>query len=177
MTTLITPSTISSDLIPTIVNLEEARERCGNFAAVLTAGPSRIEVADFDHSNHKVVEFDDVTSAFYGHQPPTYRQVEEMVRWGTGQTQLLVHCHAGMSRSTATAWGIAIANGLDPAEAFTLLKNNHPLDIRYAGGWSRQIIAVDSPRPFIPNRLIVEHLETLFTFRAGTLGAIVDRAN
>ena len=80
MTTLTPPTSISSDLLPTIVNLDEARERCHDFASVLTAGPSLDEVCDFAHPEHKVVEFDDVTSAYSGYTPPTFDQVEEMVR-------------------------------------------------------------------------------------------------
>ncbi|MEY3575678.1 MAG: Dual specificity phosphatase, catalytic domain [Actinomycetota bacterium] len=176
MTTLTPPTSISSNLLPTIVNLDEARERCHDFASVLTAGPSLDEVCDFAHPEHKVVEFDDVTSAYSGYTPPTFDQVEEMVRWGEGRIDLLVHCHAGMSRSTSTAWGIAIANGFDPQEAFDLLKNNHPVETHFAWRSGGNRIALRDPRPFIPNRLIVTHLESLFEMKPGTLRRILDRA-
>ena len=110
MTTLTPQTSVSSNLLPTIVNLEEARERCHEFGSVITAGPSLREVREFMHPNHKVVEFDDVTSRHFGYVPPTYDQVEEMIRWGEGRADLLVHCHAGMSRSTATAWEIGRAH-------------------------------------------------------------------
>ncbi|MEY4401853.1 MAG: Dual specificity phosphatase, catalytic domain [Actinomycetota bacterium] len=177
MTTLTSPTSISSDLIPTIVNLEEAREMCHQFGSVITAGPSLREVLDFAHPDHKVVEFDDVTSHHFGYVPPTFDQVEEMVRWGEGRTNLLVHCHAGMSRSTATAWGIAIANGFDAQEAFDLLKGNHPVQTHYVQRGGKQVMELRDPRPFIPNRLIVKHLETLFNMKPGTLRRILDNAN
>ena len=177
MNTLTSPTSISSNLLPTIVNLDEARERCHDFASVLTAGPSLDEVCDFKHPAHKVVEFDDVTSSSFGYTPPTFDQVEEMVRWGEGRTNLLVHCHAGMSRSTSTAWGIAIANGYDPREAFDLLKNNHPVETHYAWRSGGNRIALRDQRPFIPNRLIVTHLESLFELQPGTLRRMLDRAN
>jgi len=177
MNTLTSPTSISSNLLPTIVNLDEARERCHDFASVLTAGPSLDEVCDFGHPAHKVVEFDDVTSSSFGYTPPTFQQVEEMVRWGEGRTDLLVHCHAGMSRSTSTAWGIAIANGYDPQEAFDLLKNNHPVETHYTWRSGGNRIALRDQRPFIPNRLIVTHLESLFELQPGTLRRILDRAN
>jgi len=172
----LTPNTVSSDLLPTIVNLEEARERCASFPSVLTAGPSLAEVRDFAHPNHKVVEFDDISSPHPGYLPPTYSQVEEMIRWGVGRTQLLVHCHAGMSRSTATAWGIAIANGFEPEQALQLLKSNHPIETRYKWVNREQRILLDHPRPFIPNRLIVAHTEQILGMRSGELSRLLDAA-
>ena len=80
-------------------------------------------------------------------------QVEEMVVWGVGQSDLLVHCHAGMSRSTAVAWGIAMARGLDPDVAIRALHQAHPED--FPG----------EKRLFMPNRLIVEHLEVVLGIR------------
>jgi predicted protein tyrosine phosphatase len=74
--------------------------------------------------------------------------VEEMLQFGVDQKDLLVHCHAGISRSTATAWGIAIARGADPAESFEALKAAHPLDT-----------FDDGKRLFCPNRLLVEHVQ------------------
>ena len=50
-TSLITP--------PTVRNLEEAREQCLEYDAVLTAGPNKDEVSDFNHPIHKVVQFSD----------------------------------------------------------------------------------------------------------------------
>ena len=177
MNTLTSPTSVSSDFLPTIVNLDEARERCHEYASLLTAGPPRDEVCDFGHPAHKVVEFDDVTSRHFGYTPPTFDQVEEMVRWGEGRANLLVHCHAGMSRSTSTAWGIAIANGFDPQEAFDLLKNNHPVETHFVQRSSGYRIELRDPRPFIPNRLIVTHLEKLFEMKSGSLRRILDRAN
>jgi len=176
MTTLTPHTPVSSNLLPTIVNLEEARERCHEFESVITAGPSLEEVIDFMHPEHKVVEFDDVTTHHFGYVPPTYEQVEELVRWGEGRANLLVHCHAGMSRSTATAWGIAIANGFDPQEAFQLLRNNHPVETHTVRRGGKELLHLRDPRPFIPNRLMVKHLETLFNFRPGTLRRILDHA-
>ena len=65
-----------------------------------------------------------------------------------GNDEILVHCHAGMSRSTATAWGIAIQRGMDPADAYDALKERHP-----AG------------RMFWPNDAIVEALEVIFDLK------------
>lgn len=145
--------------LPTIVNIAEARQRCHDYNAVITAGPRKREVSDFNHPNHKVVEFDDTTMLKFG--GPQYSDVKELVTWGAGQENVLVHCHAGISRSTATAWGIAIANGRDPEEAYLELKAKHPTREKKTL-WGA--IEYDV-RPFSPNDLIVQHLEKLFNIR------------
>ena len=114
--------------LPVIRNIEEAAELCHEFDAVITAGPEKYEVAGWGHPNHQVVSFDDVTN----------------------NRSILIHCHAGISRSTACAWGIAIAKGFDAKEALEKLAEMHPDD----GGWGQ--------RTFRPNALIVAHLETIF---------------
>lgn len=139
------PSPVRGIELPTVRNLEEVLFCHDRFAAVLTAGPEAWEV-EIGHGNHRVWEFHDSVVAYVG---PTLEQVEEMVAWGVGQSDLLVHCHAGMSRSTAVAWGIAIARGLDPDVAIRALNQAHPED--FPG----------EKRLFIPNLLIVEHLETV----------------
>ena len=137
--------------LPAVRNLQEARLECMEYDAVITAGPYPDEV-QFGHPIHKVVRFGDTTSLHAG--GPTYENVCEMLEFGIGVPKLLVHCHAGISRSTATAWGIAIGNGLNPLEAILQLKKSHPKDERMTFGWAT--------RPFAPNRLIVEHLEKYF---------------
>lgn len=165
-----TPS-VSTDtsLIPTVRNLEEAREACAEFASVLTVGPEEFEVDDFGHDDHKVVSFDDVTYDFGGYRAPTFDLVVEAVEWGTGRQNLLVHCHAGMSRSTSTAWGIAIANGFDPEEAYDLLKQRHPVVRHRAWTLSGSGRSYLARRAFIPNELVLRHLEHYFGLRSGTL--------
>ena len=136
--------------LPKVRNLQEARLECMDYDAVITGGPHPDEV-DFGHPIHKVVQFGDTTSVYGG---PTYENVCEMLEFGIGVPKLLVHCHAGISRSTATAWGVAIGNGENPLEALLQLRNSHPKDESTTFGWS--------PRAFAPNRLIVAHLEKYF---------------
>jgi predicted protein tyrosine phosphatase len=162
-----TPTTkVDSSLLPTVRNLEEARETCSEFASVLTVGPEPFEVDDFRHPAHKVVTFDDITCHFPGGLTPTFELVREAVEWGAGRKNLLVHCHAGMSRSTSTAWGIAIANGFDPQQAFDLLRNNHPVERRFARLRGGQRLV---RRAFIPNELVLAHLERYFGLADATL--------
>jgi hypothetical protein len=165
-----TTPTTTDILLPTVRNLEEARLLSKNFGSVLTAGPQKREVNDFNHPDHKVVSFDDVVDERWGMNPPTYEHVKEMIEWGQGRQNLLVHCHAGISRSTATAWGIAISNGFNEEEAFHMLKSNHPTSKHR--GWESSKLATYR-RTFSPNELIVQHLEKLFGFKTNTLTKIL----
>ena len=143
------PVSISTAL-PVIRNIEEAAELCHEFDAVITAGPDAYEVSGWDHPNHLVISFDDVTDPRYS-DAPRLEQIGCIVEWGAKQEgSLLVHCHAGISRSTSCAWGIAIAKGVDAKEALETLAEMHPDE----GGWGQ--------RTFRPNPLIVKHLETIF---------------
>jgi predicted protein tyrosine phosphatase len=148
-----------------VVNLREARElaRAGEYPAILTAGPTQGEVADFGHPDHHVVEFDDVFDIRHG--GPTLDDVRSMVEWALERERILVHCHAGISRSTATAWGICIAKGFDPEEAIVALKSAHPRVQTYGGM---------EQRSFAPNELIVAHLEVLLDRPLGTLTALAE---
>lgn len=144
-------------------NIHEARECNHRYDAVVTAGPDASEVR-WGHPNHVVEEFDDVTSADWG---PQLTQVEFLVSFGARQSgTVLVHCHAGVSRSTATAWGIAMARGADPATGLADLMDRHPVD--------RDLRI---PRPFFPNARIVDHLVAIFddpSIRAVYLAEIGD---
>ena len=131
--------------LPVISNIEEARKWNKDFKSILTVGPSPSEV-QWNHPNHRVFEFGDTTS---GPNAPKIEDIRDAVMWGAEQEDLLVHCHAGMSRSTATAWGISIARGADPLDSFVSLKKAHPKE-RYGN------------RSFIPNALIVKHLMEIF---------------
>lgn len=141
------PEALNGIAIPTVRNLVESSIINGDFDAVITSGPGEHEV-NWGHSNHRVWKFDDSDDQ-YG---PKLFQVEEMLFWGAQQEDVLVHCHAGMSRSTATAWGICIAKGLDAKESLLALLEAHPIDLEYNG----------EKRWFCPNNLLVEHMQEIF---------------
>jgi predicted protein tyrosine phosphatase len=123
-------------IVPTVVNLREARILAREFPAVITAGPTRKE-ANFGHPNHLIRTFDDVTHK--SSYSPTASAALQLVEFGAKQTgPLLIHCHAGMSRSTATAIGVLLARGVDAIEALETLSEIHPIG-----------------RAFIPNPLIL----------------------
>lgn len=159
---------INQATIPTVRGLDEAAEICHLFDGVLTAGPSAPEVQHFGHHNHKIVVFEDVSLPYWP-ESPSIRNVEEMLDWASGQKNLLVHCHAGISRSTATAWGIAIANGHSPQEALATLWELHPIEMR---PHKREYL---KKREFSPNHLIIEHLEKVLGYHKGILNIMRDQ--
>ena len=135
-------------ILPVISNIDEAKNWSTSFKSILTVGPSEQEVS-WGHSNHRIFTFGDTASGIHA---PTIDSVTEALEWGVEQEDLLVHCHAGMSRSTSIAWGISIMRGADPLSAFLSLKDAQPKE-RY--GY----------RDFIPNKLIVKYLETILSIK------------
>ncbi len=144
----------TTTLVPVVRDLRTAAAIAPKFDIVVTAGPDRTEV-DWNHPNHLVQTFGDTVM---GVRAPTLKQVERLVSWaGSQDGSTLVHCHAGISRSTATAIGIHIARGVDPKDAVADLAAAHPV-----------------LHPFYPNKLIVAHLETIFGLEPFSLENLID---
>ncbi|HIB17643.1 MAG: hypothetical protein CFH35_01768 [Alphaproteobacteria bacterium MarineAlpha9_Bin5] len=66
------------------------------------------ELAEFPSQNRVVFRFDDVIFTQPGHTHPGANDIDNLIEWGRGLNDarvhhLLVHCHAGVSRSTAAA--------------------------------------------------------------------------
>jgi len=100
--------------------------------------------------------FDDIEYEHPGFQPATVEQVRAVLDFGAGvgpDDHLIVHCMAGISRSTACAIGI-LARHLDP-------------------GREREIAAfVRKIRPqAMPNRLVLAHADKLLARHGALLGA------
>jgi predicted protein tyrosine phosphatase len=140
-----------------ITNIEEAAVLALEFDAVITAGPAAYEVgAPFDHPDHLVVEFDDEIRRDWG--GPTRADIRAILDFARERRDrsILVHCHAGMSRSTAVAIAILHDRGLPEADAFTAARAARPMD------------AIADERPFIPNPLVLAHADAILG------GALVD---
>lgn len=167
-----TPNTTATTtlILPvTVRNIREARNLCHEYDSVLTAGPEAHEVRDFNHPDHKVVSFADSVTPDFG---PSYEHVEEMINWGADRKNILVHCHAGISRSTATAWGIAIAHGHQPEQALAALQQAHPAEYHH---FIPDYIGNGYPhkRIFAPNKRLVAHLERFFGYEKGRLLTLI----
>jgi predicted protein tyrosine phosphatase len=106
--------------------------------------------------HHLILRFHDVeTDSLPGFNPPDEQHVraalEHMRGIGAGD-RLLVHCHAGKSRSPAMAIGILVQGGLRPLAAFEEVRRIRP--------------------ELIPNRLIIRHVDHLLGL-GGELAGIV----
>lgn len=126
-------------------------------AVSLVGDDLRFELPSFGE-HHFVVRFHDVESdSAPGFVPPTVGQLQAVLEHCRGLEEadrLLVHCHAGKSRSPAMAIGILIDNGVPPEEAFGRVKAHRPT--------------------LIPNRLMIRHLDRLLALE-GELIEIVSR--
>jgi predicted protein tyrosine phosphatase len=70
--------------------------------------PYPSELASIDADKRVAFRFDDVTVSQEGRMEPGTADIEKLLEWGGkllqgGGNHLLVHCHAGVSRSTAAA--------------------------------------------------------------------------
>lgn len=141
------------DTTPVVRDIRTAEMLAGIFPAVVTAGPNHFEV-DWNHPNHHVEVFPDIVNPKNG---PQIDQVERMIQFGAENNgPILVHCHAGVSRSTATAIGIAMARGADAGQAVDMIHRTHP-----------------EGHEFWPNGLILFHLESIFRLPQRTFTDLV----
>ena len=132
-------------IVPTVRNLREAAFMNEDFPAVITAGPSHREVR-FGHQNHLVQPFGDVS--YVCKQAPKWHHVEEITEFGViNDGPILIHCHAGMSRSTSSAIGVLLARGVEPETAVSALRSIHPKN-----------------RPFIPNPIVIDLLAEMYDY-------------
>jgi predicted protein tyrosine phosphatase len=105
--------------------------------------------------NHLVISMDDITMPLEGFVAPQSSHVEQILDFGRRWDRaapLVIHCYAGISRSTASAFALACA--LNP--------ERDEIDIA-------RRIRKDSPTAH-PNRLIVGHADELL----GRKGRMID---
>lgn len=100
--------------------------------------------AGFDPARHLRLSVNDVADAFMADMPPARHHVEQLLRFGRGwdaKAPMLVHCWAGISRSTAAAY-ILLCDRLGPGKEEQI---------------ARHLRAV-APHAF-PNPLLVSHAD------------------
>lgn len=96
-----------------------------------------------DH--HRRYHFHDIDGPTVGYVHPTMDDLLAILEWSkdfTDEDRILIHCLAGISRSTAIAIGILIQHGMGFAEAFECVKTIRPI--------------------LLPNRLLIEYIDQHF---------------
>ena len=109
--------------------------------------------------NHLRVSMDDITVPVDGFLAPQRDHVDRLLTFGRRwdrSAPLVVHCYAGISRSTATAFAIACALNPDRDEAAIARK-----------------IRADSPTAH-PNSLIVAHADELLGRKGRMIRALAE---
>lgn len=99
-----------------------------------------------DASNHLVISMDDIIAVVDGFTAPSADHVERVIGFGRSWDRaapMVIHCYAGISRSTASAFAIACALNPERSEVSIAQKMRE-----------------DSPTAY-PNRLIVTHADQL----------------
>lgn len=107
-------------------------------------------------SHHFIARFHDVESETPGFVTPTAEVMKSALDHAANlqeHDRLLIHCHAGKSRSPAMALGVLVAAGMSAACAMEKLKELRPF--------------------VIPNRLMVSMLDHLLD-QKGELTRVVD---
>ncbi|WP_237153672.1 tyrosine phosphatase family protein [Oryzibacter oryziterrae] len=143
-----------------LAKLEETVERVGarHVVTLVNAGtPMRLPNA-ISHNNHLFLAMNDIVDPLSGMTLPGEQHVVQLLEWikdWDRQTPLVVHCFAGISRSTAAAYTLALH--LDPTRD----------EVELA-----QTLRTRSPSA-TPNRRIIEIADHLLG-RSGRMVAAID---
>lgn len=106
---------------------------------------------------HLFIEVSDVPMPIEGHIHPIREHLEQMFAFTaelTDADRLLVHCYAGMSRSTATAIGVCIQHGM-------------PYDLAF------QHVALIRPI-LVPNQMFIQLIDEYFDLQGDLIRMVVD---
>jgi predicted protein tyrosine phosphatase len=93
----------------------------------------------------------------------TREQMQEILEFTAplqSTDKLLVHCHAGMSRSTAVASGVLCQHGLTPIEAV-----KHVVNIRPIAMPNRHLLTLFDELLGLQGQLVIAGTKDIFTFR------------
>ena len=94
------------------------------------------------YAKHYVEFFDDIESGPTAPQPKQIGKILKLTESLLPEDRLLVHCHAGLSRSTATALGVLLQRTNNEKDALQYLFNVRPIAI--------------------PNKTIVKYIDRMF---------------
>ena len=110
---------------------EEAVRIASNFDYVISILDPNFKWSHNFGSNSIIARFPDTEHANEIVWTQIYREVRTILEWARIKkvdldSKLLVHCHSGVSRSSAIAWLLLIQMGMDMVEAGKLLYKQHP---------------------------------------------------
>lgn len=114
------------------------------------------EEIEIHGAHHLHVIFDDIARPMVGYIHPTEEHLAEIFEFSKDFTEddhVLVHCHAGISRSAAIAIGICIQHGMTYQEAYDYIATVRPI--------------------MSPNKLIIQYIDKHF----GIDGKLIDLVN
>lgn len=93
--------------------LETVRRTGASHVLTVMANVDQVQRPKSVHpANHMKISFDDITEPMDGYVAPTAEHVERMLTFVRGwdrSAPLVIHCYAGVSRSTASAFAAACA--------------------------------------------------------------------
>lgn len=74
------------------------------------------------------MRFDDVSGLMFVQRAiyPTTSEIEACLKWSEDKDDIVLHCHAGISRSTTMGYGILLHRGYDPLKAACIIKELRP---------------------------------------------------
>jgi predicted protein tyrosine phosphatase len=116
----------------------------------------RFNLPDFGPT-HFIARFHDVEAQVPGYVAPSFAILHAALRHVDDlkdDDRLLIHCHAGKSRSPAMALGVLVSHGQTPIEALERVKSLRPI--------------------VIPNRLMVELLDNTLLQRGELIAVVQD---
>jgi predicted protein tyrosine phosphatase len=108
-----------------------AQTGASHMLTVISAGTEVVRPASIAPENHLFLEFNDITAPAQGLVPPSPAHVERILEFGRSWDQkapMIVHCWAGVSRSTAAGYILshALTPQSDPHDLARLLRASAP---------------------------------------------------
>ena len=108
-----------------------AQTGASHMLTVISGGTPVDRPASIKAENHLYLEFNDITAPAQGLIPPSPAHVEEILSFGREwdqQRPMIVHCWAGVSRSTAAGYILshALTPDSDPHALALLLRSKAP---------------------------------------------------
>jgi predicted protein tyrosine phosphatase len=126
-------------MIIKVTDMFEAKEIASHFDLVVSIFDDRMKpLFDLGRDKHFIAKFNDTEHPSEDEFLQMQREIHTILDWiqtkykmacqsgNREDVSLLIHCHAGISRSSAMAWLILVMTGEDPLAAFQNLFKQRP---------------------------------------------------